>query len=461
MAEYVDLKMFIFRELVHLEIGDASYDNEDGIGMETLERLEGLRSAECSWEEYGKELFQATFRGRALDGYRRVRDAVNSGQQRFRVRLNIHAGAAELHPLVWECLWDSEPPPCRLGCSLSTPLSRYLSRGVTRQPVTDDTLKVLVAISNPVDLGQEGGKWSHLPPLDEAKERAVIANALKDLEYDRVTVEFQDKPASLAKIRQRLAEEGFHVLHVVSHGGFLKNGEEKGYLLLERDKDETVHAVGEKDLADMVADLRKLRLVVLAACFGARRSETDAFIGLAPRMVEYGVPAVVAMRDRVATETAQIFTEVFYGALLKSPETRGMVDLAMNAARDQLFFRLRREAPWDWTIPALFMHGDGKLFEPAPVGAARDAAVSRVVERTQQTEAWLQQLPEVRARLIPEVARLSEQGLYRLQEVRRSQERLLRGAGPAPEPSLWQELGMAKLQPARHEVRPFTKGFGK
>ena len=40
-----------------------------------------------------------------------------------------------------------------------------------------------------------------------------------------------------------------------------------------------------------------------------------------------------------------------------------MVDVAINDARDSLFFRSPEDV-WDWAIPVLFMRGDGMLFAP-------------------------------------------------------------------------------------------------
>jgi hypothetical protein len=362
MAEYDDLEMSIRREYIQFRVDGADYEGPTDFSAETLNRLEELSSFESQWEDYGDELFRATFRDRALRGYQQLRRAVESGR-RFRLRLNIHPGVPRIHRLLWECLYDSERPPQRLGCARSTPLSRYLRLGVTRQPPEIETLRILVVISNPEDLGVKGGKWARYPRLDEGQERGVIEGVLKELrEEGRVEYDWQDKPASWAMIRQRLYRDGFHVLHFVGHGGFLN---ERGHLLLEKEEDETVDPVGEKNLAEMVTGLPDLQLVVLAACFSAKRTDADVFGGLAPRMVEYGVPAVVAMQQQVDQTAAQLFTKAFYDALLSAKETRGLVDAAVNAARDDLFFRLGRETPWAWTIPVLFMRGGGKLFETA------------------------------------------------------------------------------------------------
>ena len=89
------------------------------------------------------------------------------------------------------------------------------------------------------------------------------------------------------------------------------------------------------------------RLVFLAACQSATRSSADAFLGLGPKLVSVGVPAVVAMQDFVTVETARKFSGVFYKRLLE----HGLVDQAMNEARSSLLTAGRPDA----AVPVLFM----------------------------------------------------------------------------------------------------------
>ena len=89
------------------------------------------------------------------------------------------------------------------------------------------------------------------------------------------------------------------------------------------------------------------RLIFLAACQSATRSSTDAFLGLAPKLVSVGVPAVIAMQNFVSVETARKFGGLFYQRLLG----RGRVDEAMNEARSALLTAGRL----DVAVPVLFM----------------------------------------------------------------------------------------------------------
>ena len=74
---------------------------------------------------------------------------------------------------------------------------------------------------------------------------------------------------------------------------------------------------------------RSLRLVVLMSCNTATRSPTDPRFGFAPALLGAGVPAVLAMQDRMPMPTGAAFTRAFYEELW----TSGEIDRAANRAR--------------------------------------------------------------------------------------------------------------------------------
>ncbi len=109
---------------------------------------------------------------------------------------------------------------------------------------------------------------------------------------------------------------------------------------------------------DLPASLRP-RLVVLASCqsggqgkvpgAGATEEERSydqgALAALGPRLVEAGVPAVVAMQDDIRMATVSKFTPAFFAELLHS----GQVDKAVALARS-----LIKNEP-DWWVPVLYL----------------------------------------------------------------------------------------------------------
>jgi hypothetical protein len=93
------------------------------------------------------------------------------------------------------------------------------------------------------------------------------------------------------------------------------------------------------------------------ACESAKRqaNATSPFVGLGPKLVQAGVPAVVAMQEQVPVELARALAGEFYARLAE----HGEVDRALNQARLQVFDAKRTE----WAIPVLFMRmRHGRLF---------------------------------------------------------------------------------------------------
>ncbi|MBI3941542.1 MAG: CHAT domain-containing protein [Chloroflexi bacterium] len=302
---------------------------------------------------YGQLLFDTFLAGKPKEGLASARSAAQQAQKSLRLRLDIPADARTLHTLTWEWLYDgSMDAPFAAAPGMA--LSRFLRvNAPIGQPVETQPLKILVVISNPANLAT-----FNLAPLDPAVERQKFEEILAKVR-DQVDCTFLDGPATLENIRDHLEQGHFHVLHVLGHGYF----KQKGYLVLE-DANRQVNIVDEGSFDDLFLGQHDVRLVVLAACLSAARSQTNAFLGLGPSLVNKGVPAVVAMQRRIDIAAAQLFTQQFYGHLSRF----GIVDAAVNAARYRLYLDPNRKEAGDWGGPVVFMRVEkGELFFPAPV----------------------------------------------------------------------------------------------
>ncbi|MCP4516716.1 MAG: CHAT domain-containing protein, partial [Delftia sp.] len=206
---------------------------------------------------------------------------------------------------------------------------------------------MLVVISDPADLQ---AKYD-LAPVDTSLEREILETALADVGPDELQTDFLDAPATPERLEEALRQgvhgtPGYHILHFIGHGAF--SSRRKQAALYMQDQDGNAQRVLDSTLVNMVARQGvRPRLVFLVACQSATRSTSDAFLGLAPRMVDVGVPAVVAMQDVVTVETARKFSAAFYSQLLE----HGYVDLAVNQARSTLLTAGRADA----AVPVLFM----------------------------------------------------------------------------------------------------------
>jgi hypothetical protein len=290
----------------------------------------------------GQKLFQTLF---ADDPLREAWAKAQGQAPQRRIRLRIDPAAAELHALPWELLHKE----AMLSAHAATPFSRYLPIALPwGGPVEERPVRVLAVISDPDDIEDKYG----LPPTDVALERETIESALENA-GGAVEVDFLEPPVTPERLEEKL-RENYHVLHYTGHGAF---SEQLGKAVLYvQQEDGKTHLLYDHELASMLARQGvRPRLVFLSACQSASRPSTgsgrspsgDAFLGMAPKLVSVGVPAVVAMQDFVTVDSALEFSATFYERLL----AHGQVDLAVNEARSGLLTAQRRDAG----VPVLFM----------------------------------------------------------------------------------------------------------
>ncbi len=352
---------------VKLTCGDHEYASVNRLNYDQLGAAR-LKSA----EEYGRVLFDSLFNDDKLSPLESTRVGFNkhvSGEAEVIFELDMAPGEAKLHTVKWEYLTppDGGPP---LAVFKKSPFFRRLG-GQPPQAPPGWPLKVLVAICNPSTLGlpldvdgypvdQDGNTASKhlagLKPIDVAQERIILTDALKQVQQfgavEYMLLDGSSGPVTLAAIRQALHDGEYHVLHLVAHG--VLTDDEQFYLVLMDDAGREDLITADKFGAPHFGDLR---LAVLDTCQSAPLALKGALRGLAPRLIEIGVPAVVAMQDQVPVPTAQRFTQWFYHHLARS----GRIDMAMAATRLQLYDLDQRSR--NWGIPALFMSSDdGRLF---------------------------------------------------------------------------------------------------
>jgi hypothetical protein len=353
-----------------------------------------LRAAWLDPVAYGRQLTDALIAGpirQAYDLAAAQADAKSEG--RLRVRLRIDPAAAELHALLWERLRHKhrgrEVP---LTTSTYTLFSRYVGLEAAEvAPLAERPVRLLIAIANPANLPPS------LTAVDVAEEIEGLAAALGNLrQHQQLAVTILPGRSGLpTALRERLLRDGFrvadgptsldnlrrlllehHALHIVSHGSFQRgtaHGPGTAALHLEGD-DGSWQVVTDDRLVPALAAAGVLpHLIFLVACDSATRDDDTVhpFVGLGPKLVEAGVPAVVAMQDKVTVRAARQLASDFWRDLL----AHGEVDRALNAGR----LLLVDDEGTDWSTPVLFMRlRDGRLFEPqrSPVAMAPPVAAS-------------------------------------------------------------------------------------
>ncbi len=275
-------------------------------------------------EDFGRRLYAAVFHDTVRDCLVRHLAPTLQGQRGLRLRLLLD-DVPELALLPWEYLAGPTPPPFAL--SARTPIVRLIRRqpGVRSMRV-DPPLRILLLIANPG------------AALAAEEECTQLRAALADLSArGLVTLESLTAPR-LDLLREELRGQACDVLHFIGHGSFDARTRQ-GALLLEEQVDAVRLAVQLHD--------RPPRLVFLNACQSGVGSASDLLAGVAQRLVEYGVPAVVATQSSISDRAAITLAGEFYRAVARGYP----VDAALAEGRKALFASGQQR---EWCIPVLF-----------------------------------------------------------------------------------------------------------
>lgn len=275
-------------------------------------------------------------------------------QQGLRIRLSIDA--PELAAWPWELLYD----PGRdhtFATSARTLLVRYLDQanrfGSLVEQETELPLNLLLVLPK-------------TPDLDLAKERAALekmAAAMPGVLQMRVL----DGIVTRADLADALLMGDYDIIHFSGHGDYIEG---RGYVGLNR-PDGGPDWVHSGAISRLAVNYRSIKLVVLNTCGSGRVSDSQAFQGLAPQMVRFGVPAVVAMQYPLPDDTATIFSREFYKRLCVG-EDAGQVDVAMAYARGMLAVLHPHDR--SWAAPVVYTHAaDGVIYRLQRTSAPQQA----------------------------------------------------------------------------------------
>jgi len=317
---------------------------------------------------FGGRLFETVFDGEVQGCLRASLDIAGQEGKGLRIRLRL-TEAPDLLDLPWEYLYNQTRNQF-YALSVETPLVRYLEMPGRIAPLALTLpLRVLVMIASP----------KGYPPLDIEREWKKLRTAVRDLEERGLVVLERLEQATLPALRRRLRTTEYHLFHFVGHGDFDPQAQD-GALIME-DEDGLGIRVSGQNLSLLMRDYRHtLRLVILDASEGGRTSGSDPFAGTAQRLVQQGIPAVIAMQFEVTDETAIAFAQEFYAAL-----TDGYpVDAALTEARKAISAEAHGV---EWGTPVLYMRApDGHLFDIVAVTAADLARLEEQRRRAVMSE---------------------------------------------------------------------------
>jgi hypothetical protein len=298
-------------------------------------------------QKIGQSLFHCLFPNEKMRGiYDQVRRQSTEANEEVHFQLRFDASAPLVGAYPWELLYHEGD--FLIGGGKGT-LTRYITfdtppatRGVS------DGLKVLLITPRPYD--------PELALLNHAEERAVRQGVERAKEKGWISLEAQDV-SSFSVLESYLSEhsgdDAPHVIHFDGHGAFgrrcpqcgiitqsrvakvcrnpecprpLGDVKPQGYLVFQgaHGRSEYVSAQEFADLlrqagVSAVGDrLAGISLVVLSACRSAvARGGGSVFNGVAQRLMDARVPAVVAMQFSIRADKAAVFAEHFYRSIAK------------------------------------------------------------------------------------------------------------------------------------------------
>jgi hypothetical protein len=288
------------------------------------------------------------------------RDASRAGRG---LRMTLSLGTTpELAGIPWEFLYDR---PRFLAQHVNSPVVRFVDLEDPPTPLrVTSPLRILGMISRP--------KNDELAELNVEDEQAALERRLGRLiDSGRVTLRWLGR-ATLEALQQEVDHgEDFHVFHYIGPGEY-DDDSASSSLILEH-QDHRPRRVGGQQLGAVLCDCGSLRLAVLNACEAVQTAAQDPFAGVATSLMEYDVPAVVAMQFAITDDGALTFADEFYGAL--------GVGYAVDAAVTQARRALAAQRDVEWGTPVLFMRiADGRLFDlQTGVASAAPAVTSAAV----------------------------------------------------------------------------------
>ncbi len=323
-------------------------------------------------EQVGKDLYKALFGdNHKLEQALAMTLAACSAAEPARIELRFSDEAVELATYPWELMFGQER-----NFLFSTPIAglvRYIACNLPFAALPQsDRLRLLLVSSRPVD-----DLLVKLP----GDEKAAITSALSDsLRDESIRIDVLPKADRLKSTWEQLNEylikhkgdNAPHIFHFDGHGGFGRlcpackvlnraaepkcrkcgaslQGTAQGYLAFE-DRSGCAEWINAQQLAVRLTG-GGVRLACLSACKSAVMGGNSVFTGMAPALIQAGIPAVVAMQFSISVNASEKFIGTFYQCLSNGDTLVS----AVSQARANMFID-----PNAWYRPVLYLRTDDK-----------------------------------------------------------------------------------------------------
>ncbi len=293
----------------------------------------------------GQQLYNALFHGSLRDSWMMAQAIAQNQRQVLRLRLGLKG--THLPRLPWEVLHAGDRP---LATGTDVAFSRYqLSTGL-RSPVQrfpsqpNQRLKILMVISGPSDQDT----------LELAEEASHLQEELRShspQESPAIQLTILEQPGR-EQLTQALEQGQYHVFHYAGHSNL---GDSGGDVYLVSNKTGLTETLNGDDLAGLLVN-NGVQLAVFNSCRGAYTAASDVRENrkernLAEALVKRGIPAVLAMAERIPDEVALTLTRLLYRNLNQGYP----IDLSLSRARQGLISAYGSNQLY-WALPVLYLH---------------------------------------------------------------------------------------------------------
>ncbi len=295
----------------------------------------------------GQTLHNELFKGQLHDSWVTAQGVAQNRQDLLRLRIGIRD--SRLQQLPWEALHAGTRP---LATGTDVIFSRYiLNRRQVHSSVpvqssgAGQVLRILMVIAAPNDQERlELKQEVHHLQLELHPQTVDAGDSSVD-----VQLTILEQPGR-AELTQELERGNYQALHYAGHSNL---GNAGGDLYLVSRQTGLTERLSGEDLAGLLVN-NGVKLAVFNSCRGGYSSGSEEGWqerNLAQALVNRGMPAVIAMTERIPDHVAITFTQLLYRNLKKGLA----IDLSLNRTRQGLISAYGSHQFY-WVLPTLYMH---------------------------------------------------------------------------------------------------------
>lgn len=305
-----------------------------------------------SLAELGQKLHNALFQGTIRDSWMTAQGIAQNHRESLRLRLGLKGDF--LPRLPWEVLQVGTRP---ISTGTDVVFSRYQASFAPMATILqphhrafgldpNQPLRILMVLAAPTD-------QAVLELQREANH--LREELLRDQEQrgNEIELTILNQPGR-EQLTQALEQGQYQVLHYAGHSNLGVSG---GDLYLVSDRTGLTEALSGDDLAGLLVN-NGIRMAVFNSCRGVYTATADPAnetesSNLTDALLKQGIPAVLAMAERIPDDVALTLSRLFYRNL----KQRYPLDLSLNRARQGLLSAYGSNQLY-WALPILYLHPD-------------------------------------------------------------------------------------------------------